>query len=95
MREIIESKRNPMPIITHQDLMTAVEAALKGHWDKAHLIAQESNLPSACWIHAVLHKIEPDESNSRYWYARAGRRYEDFQDATEELKAIAKQLENT
>jgi hypothetical protein len=27
----------------------------------------------AAWIHAVLHKIEGDPGNSRYWYRRADR----------------------
>lgn len=77
-----------------QDLLTAVQAALDGHWDKAHEIAQESSDPVAHWIHAVLHKMEPDEGNSRYWYARARRNYEDFPDPHEELHAIAKHLES-
>jgi hypothetical protein len=42
----------------------------------------------AAWIHAVLHKIEGDESNSRYWYARAQKNYEDFKDPSEELRFI-------
>ncbi|HEY0268064.1 MAG TPA: hypothetical protein VGC12_02400 [Methyloradius sp.] len=76
------------------DLKRAVAAALKGDWTTAHEIAQESDEQTACWIHAVLHKIEGDEGNSRYWYARARKRYEDFADSTSELKAIAKFLEN-
>jgi hypothetical protein len=47
----------------------------------------------ACWIHAVLHKIEGDAWNSRYWYARTQAKYEDFADPTLELRAIAQQLE--
>ena len=31
-----------------------------------------------CWIHAVLHKIEGDASNARYWYRLAGQSYEAF-----------------
>ncbi len=71
-------------------LASAVTLALNGDWEQAHVIAQESNDPVACWIHAVLHKIEGDEGNSRYWYARAGaRHYEDYSDPNEELRAIA------
>jgi len=76
------------------DLKKAVTAALKGDWTTAHEIAQVSDEQTACWIHAVLHKIEGDEGNSRYWYSRAGKRYEDFADSTDELKAIAELLEN-
>ena len=76
------------------DLKQAVAAALQGDWTTAHEIAQESDEQIANWIHAVLHKIEGDEGNSRYWYSRARKRYEDFADSTSELKAIAKILEN-
>ncbi|MDP8566812.1 hypothetical protein [Methylophilus aquaticus] len=71
----------------------AVELALAGDWEGAHLIAQEDSDPLANWIHAVLHKIEGDVWNSKYWYARtAGRQYETFADATEELQVIRQQL---
>ena len=56
-------------------LIIAVQAAITGDWHKAHSIAQDYNHDVssnniANWIHAVLHKIEGDESNSKYWYAR-------------------------
>lgn len=70
----------------------AVQAALDGQWDQAHRIVQEYGDPVACWIHAVLHKIEGDAGNSRYWYARAHRNYEDFENPTAELRAIADYL---
>jgi hypothetical protein len=66
----------------------AIEAALANDWDKAHEIVQVMNDPWACWIHAILHKIEGDVSNSRYWYGRSrGRKYEDFSDTRAELQA--------
>jgi len=73
-------------------LIKAVKFALNGEWQQAHIIAQESNDAMACWIHAVLHKIEGDEGNSRYWYARSNANYEDYADANTELKAIALSL---
>lgn len=74
-------------------LIQAVQAALAGDWDTSHNIAQDYAEPTANWIHAVLHKIEGDVWNSQYWYARtAGKQYEDFSDAAEELKAILKVL---
>jgi hypothetical protein len=39
---------------------TAIEAALTNDWDKAHEIVQVMNDPLACWIYAVLHKIDGD-----------------------------------
>lgn len=79
--------------ITSQ-LQSAIDLALAGEWDKPHRIVQEHNTPTACWIHAVLHKIEGDAWNSRYWYARtSGKHYEDFADPNDELREIARQLE--
>jgi hypothetical protein len=73
-------------------LLTAVDAALGGEWDRAHRIVQDLGGQIACRIHAVLHKIEGDEWNSRYWYARTQSRYEDFTDPKEELGAIRQEL---
>ena len=54
---------------------------------------QELNISDAQWIHAVLHKIEGDVNNSRYWYSRCGLEvYESYLDSTQELKAIKKYL---
>jgi hypothetical protein len=69
--------------------MRAVGLALADDWDGAHRIVQDMNDAVACWIHAVLHKIEGDAWNSRYWYGRSGgRRYEDFADPRAELEAV-------
>jgi hypothetical protein len=81
-----------MNVKLNAQLIKAVNLALNGEWQQAHIIAQESNDAMACWIHAVLHKIEGDESNSRYWYARSDADYEDYPDANTELKAIALSL---
>jgi hypothetical protein len=57
-----------------QQLREAVTLALADEWDRAHAIVQEDeDDPIACWIHAVLHRIEGDLGNSRYWYRRAHR----------------------
>lgn len=67
---------------------TAIEAALAGNWERAHAIVQELDDPLACWVHAILHKIEGDAWNSRYWYGRTGgRRFDEFADTRAELHA--------
>lgn len=73
----------------HQD---AVSAALAGDWQGAHNIVMNYDDPFACWIHAVLHKIEGDAGNSRYWYAQTEYDYADFADARVELAAIREAL---
>jgi hypothetical protein len=56
------------------ELLRALELALAGEWDAAHNVVQQyEDDPTAAWIHAVLHKIEGDLANSRYWYRHAGR----------------------
>lgn len=70
-------------------LLRAIELALAGQWDAAHEIVQEYEDDStASWIHAVLHKMEGDLSNSRYWYRRAGRSENVAEEPRSELAAI-------
>ena len=72
-----------------QQLISAVEMAISGQWDDAHNACQKlEGDTTADWLHAVLHKIEGDESNARYWYRRAGQSYESWSDSAEELRAI-------
>jgi hypothetical protein len=55
-------------------LLQAIELALAGKWDAAHeLVQQYEDDATAAWIHAVLHKLEGDLGNARYWYRRADR----------------------
>jgi hypothetical protein len=72
-----------------EDLTRAIDLAIGGDWEGAHKIVQQDEAdPSSCWLHAVLHKIEGDTGNARYWYRRAGRSYEAYPDAKAELAAI-------
>lgn len=46
----------------------------KGDWARAHAAAQErEGDPAHDWVHAYLHRKEPDPANAAYWYRRAGR----------------------
>ncbi len=57
-----------------EELLQAVELALADQWDAAHEIVQQyEDNATAAWIHAVLHKLEGDLGNARYWYRRADR----------------------
>jgi hypothetical protein len=74
---------------SREELIRAVELSMTGDWNGAHSIVQtDADDPTSCWIHAVLHKMESDIPNSRYWYRRAGQSYEAFSDARAELAAI-------
>ena len=75
------------------ELSKAVQAAIDRDWQQSHHIAQNYSGGTANWIHAVLHKIEGDQFNSNYWYAKTnGKNFEDFSDTTEELIAIQRTL---
>ncbi|HUE35822.1 MAG TPA: hypothetical protein VMO20_00420 [Candidatus Acidoferrum sp.] len=76
----------------NDDLLRAVELALAGDWNVAHELVQQYEDASAAWIHAVLHKIEGDLSNSRYWYRRAGRMNRVDDEPRAELTAIQAEL---
>ncbi|MGI9109147.1 MAG: hypothetical protein ACR2KA_03890 [Opitutales bacterium] len=45
----------------------------KGDWDAAHGIAQDIETPMGSWLHALLHLIDGDLGNARYWFVEAGR----------------------
>lgn len=44
----------------------------KGNWDKAHDLCQEAGSKDGDRVHAYLHRVEGDEGNAGYWYAKAG-----------------------
>jgi len=71
------------------ELTRAIDLALANQWDAAHRIVQQyDNDATAAWIHAVLHKIEGNLDNSRYWYRRAGKMECADQEPMAELQAI-------
>lgn len=75
--------------MTKADLLAALDAAEAGRWDEAHGIVQEDEADlTACWIHAVLHAIEGDRGNARYWFAKAGKPDHAANDTAAELRAI-------
>jgi len=72
-----------------EDLTRAVDVALAGDWETAHALAQcHEGDATADWLHAVLHKIEGDVGNSRYWYARVAHTFEEYADPRAELAVI-------
>ena len=76
-----------------EDFLKAIELALTGEWDAAHGIVQQYESDNtAAWIHAVLHKIEGDSGNSRYWYRRAGKLDHFPDEPRAELAEIRKDL---
>jgi len=66
---------------------------MAGKWDAAHGIVQQyDGDATAAWIHAVIHKIEGDASNARYWYRHAGKLEHASDEPQAELAAIKAEL---
>jgi len=40
--------------------------------DGCHTVAQEIKTPTGSYLHAVMHRREPDYSNSKYWFGQFG-----------------------
>ena len=75
------------------ELPRAIELALAGEWDAAHQIVQQyEDNATAAWIHAVLHKVEGDLGNARYWYRRANQLAHIAEEPRAELMAIQSEL---
>lgn len=65
---------------------------LNGDWDTAHSIVQKMDDVNAMWIHAYLHRKEPDVWNAKYWYRNAGKMYPDGMSFEAEASVILKAL---
>jgi hypothetical protein len=82
-------KKNDKSVALTPALLEAVDLALGGDWQGAHLIAQEHEEDEiANWLHAVVHRMEGDLANARYWYGRCGRRLREETSTTAELREI-------
>lgn len=63
----------PGPSELATDHLRALWYDLNGDWDTAHRIVQQMDDRHAMWIHAYLHRKEPDLANARYWYRQANK----------------------
>lgn len=57
-----------------KDIRSALRLLQEGDWRAAHEIVQEDEeSPLSCWAHGIVHLMEGDVPNARYWYRLAGR----------------------
>ena len=68
-------RKTPKPNSLPSDHIRALWYDLNGDWDTAHSIVQVMSDVNAMWIHAYLHRKEPDIWNAKYWYNRCGKPY--------------------
>ena len=69
-----------------QEALAHLEA---GKWQAAHEIVQrDEDSPLACWAHGIVHLMEGDLPNARYWYGQAKRAFPAEGSAAAEIKAL-------
>jgi hypothetical protein len=75
--------------LSSSELARALALLEKGDWQAAHRIVQkDEDSPLACWAHGIVHLIEGDLSNARYWYREAKRPFPPQPVAAEEIAAL-------
>jgi hypothetical protein len=75
------------------DLARAVELLEAGAWQQAHVIVQEDRSRLAAWLHGIVHTLEGDLGNARYWYRKAERAYPGPDAVEQEIAAARQALE--
>ena len=68
-------RQTPDPKMLSSDHQRALWYDINGDWDTAHGNVQAMSDTNAMWIHAYLHRKEPDIWNAKYWYNRCNKPY--------------------
>ena len=63
------------PTDSADSLTRAVELLAAGNWQQAHEVVQPEKSTLAAWLHGIVHTLEGDLDNARYWYRRAERAF--------------------
>jgi hypothetical protein len=63
--------RCPLPD-SRRELIRATALLWHDHLDAAHGIVQDIETADGSYLHAILHRREPDYANARYWFRRVG-----------------------
>jgi hypothetical protein len=43
-----------------------------GAWEASHDLTNNDESPEGCFLHAIIHRMEPNPSNSAYWWRQLG-----------------------
>lgn len=73
-------------------LARALDLLDAGHWQAAHEIVQGDASVLAAWLHGIVHTLEGDLDNARYWYRRAERAFPGAGAVRDELAAARRQI---
>jgi hypothetical protein len=70
-------------------LRSAVALLEQGDWKGAHEIVQkDEESPLSCWAHGIVHVLEGDLPNARYWYRQAERAFPVKYSVPDEIAAL-------
>jgi hypothetical protein len=73
-------------------LAHALELLEAGSWQQAHEIVQEDKSVLAAWLHGIVHTLEGDLDNARYWYRKADRVFRGADAVGDEIAAARRSL---
>jgi hypothetical protein len=76
-----------------ESLGRAIDLLTAGAWQEAHEIVQVENSALAAWLHGIVHTLEGDLDNARYWYRKAGRVFPGPDAIKEELAAARRTVQ--
>ena len=77
----------------NDELERAVRLLESGDWQAAHEIVQrDENSKLSCWAHGIVHAMEGDASNARYWYRQAKRPFPSEPSAAKEIGSLKEVL---
>jgi len=83
----------PQDRVTQDELVRALEFLRAGDWRAAHEIVQrDEDSTLSCWAHGIVHLMEGDASNARYWYREANRDLPRTPSIADEIAALGAQL---
>jgi phosphodiesterase/alkaline phosphatase D-like protein len=75
--------------LAFDELAKAIKLLEVGDWQGAHEIVQQDEKSAlACWAHGIVHVMEGDLPNARYWYRAAARPFREPFGLAEEISAL-------
>ena len=72
-RQIDDALAHRAPAVAAREHLRALVLLWHDHHDAAHQIVQDLENTDGSYVHAILHRREPDFDNARYWFRRVGR----------------------